>query len=593
MAKSGLRKKPKKSMKVDPSKSMLEQIVVSEDASIALITRALGIHMGPSVGTGLALVVGSTGRLEGIITDSDLRRGIAAHGLEKALVARDLMRKDFSFVLEDADPLAEMSRTYGELWEERFTTMNPVKVLPVVDRLGKPVGVIESSVRERDASVSRDVTVIVGQGYVGATLAAAFSDAGFRTYGVDASELVIDGLRRGHSHTREPGLDSSLRSGLESGRLSFHNSVEDLPEIGFGRRRHFVLTVGTPVNSDGADLDALHSAVDLMGKILRKGDLVALRSTVPLGTTRRVGKRLEAISQLREGIDFFVVSAPERTVEGAALMEIRALPQIVGGTTPLGTQIGADFFRNISSTVVEVDSAEFAEMVKLGSNSFRDYLFAFSNYLAQVCAQFDLDVNEVIRVSNLGYSRNSIADPSPGVGGPCLTKDPYMMPGPLKRESGETQNLIRTSRIFNESFLQFQIGRIVDEIDPQTKPSIAALGVTFKGSPPTNDLRGSTGLQIATSLGDEGADVYSWDAVLGDGAGSFPGISARDNYRAILILNNHPSNEEMALDLIAKSASPEVVIYDPWRLLGNSLNEIRGNPNKFYLYMTLSNKVAL
>ena len=136
--------------------------------------------------------------------------------------------------------------------------------------------------------------------------------------------------------------------------------------------------------------------------------------------------------------------APERTAEGNALKELRSLPQIIGGIDKDSVDATAAIFRDITPIIVKVESLEAAEMVKLMNNSFRDYVFAFSNHISQIASKYNINVFDVINATNKNYPRNPIPLPSPGVGGPCLTKDPYIF-------ASVTDNIGVESHIFNTS----------------------------------------------------------------------------------------------------------------------------------------------
>jgi UDP-N-acetyl-D-mannosaminuronic acid dehydrogenase len=562
-------------------------ICVDLDSPLEHIVSALSVRTGPRTGSGLALVLGGGGELVGVITDADLRRGLGELDPRK-IVARDVMNTDF-FSVPDGRAVSEALEEFlSDLADHKWATETPAKVLPVLGQNREPVALVEMSGRERETLIRRDVAVVVGQGFVGLTLSAVLAASGVKTIGVEANSEKFRDLQEGRTDVIDSGLQSALREGVSSRKLEFVGSVMDLPSFELGRRRTFVLTVGTPVAAGVPDLGALNEVVESIGVLLRKGDLVALRSTVPVGTTENVAHQLERYSGLRVGVDFHVVSAPERTAEGVAMAELRTLPQVVGGVTPRCTEAGREFFELFARTVLVVPSASFSELVKLASNAYRDYSFAFSNFLAQVSSGLDIDVDELIRVSNLGYERNEIPLPSPGVGGPCLSKDPYMMPAPETLDGPGRIHLVKLARTFNEEFLNFQIERILAEIAGDALP-VAALGIAFKGVPETNDLRGSTSVSIVTALKARGHEIHVWDAVATGGLAGFSGLSDDATYRAILLLNNHPANAKMAQKLLRKRNQELPFVFDPWRLLApGSAGGLHSDSGQKFGLMTLS-----
>jgi nucleotide sugar dehydrogenase len=179
----------------------------------------------------------------------------------------------------------------------------------------------------------------------------------------------------------------------------------------------YVITVGTPIlrPSLQPNLEYVRSATAEVAKVLRKGDLVILRSTVPVGTTRTVVlPMLEEVSGLKVGQDFDLAFCPERTVEGRALRELRELPQIVGGFDVAGAERAARLFRRSTQTIIDVGSIESAEMLKIMDNTYRDVMFSYANQMALLCEALGLDLVPLVRAANQGYNRNSI--PVPGRG---------------------------------------------------------------------------------------------------------------------------------------------------------------------------------
>lgn len=565
----------------------MADICLGLEAPLAEIVSALSVRTGPRVGSGVALVLGEGGELAGVITDADLRRGLT-QGDPTLIRAKKIMKTDF-FSVQNDRPLAEaFSAVLNDLEEHKWTTENPAKVIPVLGTNREPLALIEMSGREREALIQRDIAVVVGQGFVGLTLSAVLAASGVRTIGVESNPNKLSELQNGRTQVIDSGLQSALRQGVRSRKLEFVRTLSDLPSLELGRRRTFVVTVGTPVESGAPNLEALHDVVESLGAYLRKGDLVALRSTVPIGTTESVARQLERLSGLRVGLDFFVVSAPERTAEGVAMAELRSLPQVVGGVTPRCTEAGREFFSLFARTILIAPNARFSELVKLASNAYRDYTFAFSNFLAQIANGLSVDVNELVRISNLGYERNQIPDPSPGVGGPCLSKDPYMVPDPENLDGVIGINIVRNAREFNEDFLAFQVERIAAEIEGGSSP-IAALGLAFKGVPETNDLRGSTGVAILDALKARGLEIHVWDAVFSGEVEGYPPLDEGVGYGAILVLNNHPDNAQMARILLEDCEDDSTLVFDPWRLL--EVDAIDGSdnlPGERFTLMTLS-----
>jgi nucleotide sugar dehydrogenase len=197
---------------------------------------------------------------------------------------------------------------------------------------------------------------IFGQGYVGLTLAAVMADIGFDVIGTEIRDDVLACLRKGKAHFHEPGLDELVGKLVARGRLRFKKHLErgDKPTV-------FIVTVGTPLGADGkVNLSSIQNVSDEIAKNLKRGDMVVMRSTVKLGTTRRI-----VIPILDSaGVDYDVAFCPERTLEGQALPELRHLPQIVGSVSPRARIRAAQLFSFLTPTVVQVSILETADVTR-------------------------------------------------------------------------------------------------------------------------------------------------------------------------------------------------------------------------------------
>jgi nucleotide sugar dehydrogenase len=412
----------------------------------------------------------------------------------------------------------------------------------------------------------RDVCVL-GLGYVGLTLAVAMADAGFRVLGVEIRDSVLDGLAAGRAHFHEPGLEDRMRRAVTRGTFHFANAV---PEAWQGTV--FIITVGTPLADDGrARIDMVESVALEVGARLKAGDLVIMRSTVKLGTTRsRVVPILD-----RAAVPYELAFCPERTLEGKALAELRELPQIVGGLTDSAAVRASQIFQFLTPTVVRVSDVETAEMIKLVDNTQRDVAFAFANEIARACDAIGVSAAEVIRAGKLGYPRTNLPMPGP-VGGPCLEKDPHIFCEGL-RERGLVPEITLAARAVNErqpaetvAYLA-AIARSLPGFP--ANPVISLLGIAFKGQPPTDDLRGTMARPVLARLKSvfSAAEFRGFDPVVAAadvralGLAPCPTIEeAMRGAHLALILNNHPIFPAMALEDLAATMARPGLVYDYW-----------------------------
>ena len=408
-----------------------------------------------------------------------------------------------------------------------------------------------------------DSTVcIVGLGYVGLTLAVAMADAGITVYGTEIRADMLAELREGYSRIHEPGLIGALRRLTKSGRLRFYNKVPDERSITV-----YIITVGTPLGDDGlARHDMIERASREVSERACQSDMVILRSTVKIGTTRKLVKDWFA------GQD--VAFCPERTLEGAALSELRWLPQIVGGVTHEASMRAAQLFQCITPTVIRVKNPDTAEMIKLVSNAHRDVSFAYSNEIARVCDGLEgISAAGVIRAGNIGYPRTNL--PMPGlVGGPCLSKDSHIL---VESSPAVDPTITRAARDWNErqpyesvSFIRAMCHK--RNIDVQR---IALLGFAFKGRPATDDMRGTpaTAVISAVRVLFRDASIVGYDPVVRKKDVAAMGLRAETELvdafadaDVVIVMNNHPVFEEMPLEELARCMSTPGIIYDFWNL---------------------------
>ncbi|GIE95494.1 UDP-N-acetyl-D-mannosamine dehydrogenase [Paractinoplanes rishiriensis] len=405
---------------------------------------------------------------------------------------------------------------------------------------------------------------VVGLGYVGVTLTAALADKGFVVHGADVSPQVIDTLSQGRSHIFEPGVDDIFRDRVGT---TVHVAAElpkDTVDVA-------VISVSTPVDESTRrpNLANLAAAARNVAATCRPGTLVVVRSTVPVGTSRRV-----VLPELRAawGDDVKLVMAPERTIQGQALRELVELPQVVGGLDEASLQAGIAFFSGLAHTVVPVSDLETAELVKLSNNCHTDLIYSFGNEIALIAEQHGLDPLEVIKAANVDYPRPDLSKPG-YVGGGCLSKDPYIM---LDSAGDYQPFLVGRARELNE-FLPVHVAetvvRLLGELRGQTRGlRLAVLGWAYKGWPPTDDMRGTpiaTMMPIFSAAGITvtGHDPMVTDDVIRQYGGEPVSLDkAFTDSDAVLVINDHPDYRAIEVADKLGDARP-ALIFDSWRIL--------------------------
>ena len=344
--------------------------------------------------------------------------------------------------------------------------------------------------RKRPASSSagqRDLSVcVVGLGYIGLPTASILADCGYRVFGTEVRRDVVDTINRGEIHIHEPHLDDLVRRVVERGRLTAAMQPQPADV--------FILCVPTPFHDDRSpDVTYVEAAARSIRPHVRPGNLVILESTSPPRTTEEIVVR-EAIPEgLTVGQDVFVAYCPERVLPGRILIEAVENDRVVGGVTPSCTERAVAFYRTFVTGAVVPTDAVTAEMAKLVENSFRDVNIAFANELSMLAERFGVDVWELIDLANR-HARVKILSPGPGVGGHCISVDPWF----LAHAAPDLTPLIRTAREVNDRkphFVLAQIDRLAQACGART---IGCLGLAYKAD--VDDLRESPSLEIVREL---------------------------------------------------------------------------------------------
>jgi UDP-N-acetyl-D-mannosaminuronic acid dehydrogenase len=354
--------------------------------------------------------------------------------------------------------------------------------------------------------------------------------------------------------------------------------------------------VGTPVGGDHQPvLDDVREAARAIGARLKKGDLVVLRSTVPVGTCRDVvASLLEETSGLERGVAFSLAYAPERTVEGRALDECRTIPQIVGGLDAQSVRRAANLFSGVTPALVRVSSLEAAEMAKLLNNVYRDVTFSFANEFALLCDRLTLDAVEIIQAANEGYPRDRVPLPSPGVGGPCLTKDPFIYSS-VARRAGAPVQLPGLGRGIHERMP----AHVLDKVeafcrrvakDPQ-QSTLLVLGLAFKGEPETSDVRGSPSVALIRRAAPRWSRIAVWDPAVADTEFERLGVvrvgldDGFDGADAAVIMTNHRAVRDLDLFRVLPRMRAPAYLLDGWRIF--SRRDVESVPGVSYGNLTV------
>lgn len=333
---------------------------------------------------------------------------------------------------------------------------------------------------------------MIGLGYIGLPTAAVFASKGFRVHGVDINDEAVKKINQGGTHIFEPDLDQLVNTVVLSGHL-IADTVPAEADI-------FILAVPTPFKEHHKpDISYIESAVLSISSYLKKGNLVILESTSPVGTTEKIagwlGKLRPDLFDEKEP-QLYIAHCPERVLPGNILRELVENDRVIGGINGASTLKASDFYKQIVNGKILLTNARTAELAKLVENSFRDVNIAFANELSLICDQLSIDVWELIQMANR-HPRVNILQPGPGVGGHCIAVDPWF----IVDAAGEDAKLIRTAREVNDNKPMYVFNKIKEQARKLHNQKIAIFGLSFKAD--VDDLRESPALEIVERLAKE------------------------------------------------------------------------------------------
>lgn len=348
---------------------------------------------------------------------------------------------------------------------------------------------------------------VLGLGYIGLPTASTFATHGLKVLGVDVNPQIVKTLSRGEIHIHEPGLQHVVNAAITTGNLTVSTQPEEADV--------FLIAVPTPFkeNETGeyngqkyklADMTAVTSAAEDIVPYLRNGNLVVLESTSPPRTTIDLVAPILERSGLKAGSDFYLCYSPERVLPGQILHELIENARVVGGISPESAKAGRELYETfVKGEIIETDATT-AEMVKIMENATRDVNIAIANEFSRLAEKFGVDVWEAIRLANL-HPRINILNPGPGVGGHCISVDPWF----FVETAPELTSLIYNARKVNDEQPHFVVGKVRQALRGIKGKKIAVLGLAYK--PDVDDLRESPATEVVHLLQSEGASIMAWE----------------------------------------------------------------------------------
>ena len=359
------------------------------------------------------------------------------------------------------------------------------------------------SLRDRTAQIG-----ILGLGYVGLPLAAAFGEAGFQVTGIDPDQRKIDSISKGDSYIQDVP-SKQISSLMSMGRFSATTDFAALRNCDA-----VSICVPTPLRKTGdPDMSFIISATDELAKFIHPGMIIVLESTTYPGTTREVLlPKLGKDKGLEVGKDFFLAFSPERVDPGRKDWNTLNTPKVIGGITEECSEVAAAWYSQALKTVVPVSSAETAELSKLLENTFRMINIGMVNELAMMCERLGVDVWEVIDAAAskpFGFMKFT---PGPGLGGHCIPIDPLYLSWKMKSFQYNAR-FIELAADINTNMPRYVVSRVSDAFNDRGMvlkgSKCLVLGAAYK--PDIDDIRESPALDVIGLLQKKGALVEYHD----------------------------------------------------------------------------------
>jgi UDP-N-acetyl-D-mannosaminuronic acid dehydrogenase len=407
---------------------------------------------------------------------------------------------------------------------------------------------------------------IVGLGYIGLPTAGTFASKGVKVTGVDNNPEVVKSLRAGKVHIHEPGLGELVEIALKNGNLQVSSTPVQADA--------FIIAVPTPFLGDKrADMRFVISAGESIIPFLRAGNLVVLESTSPPLTTLKILKPILEKSGLKAGTDFMLAYSPERVLPGQILKELVENARVIGGIDQASAEAGRDLYKVFVKGEIILTDATTSEMVKLMENTYRDINIAIANEFSRLADRFGVDVWEAIQIANR-HPRVKILNPGPGVGGHCISVDPWF----FVEAAPDITPLIRTARGVNDAQPEFVVGLTEKALGVLTGKRIAVLGLAFK--PDVDDLRESPAVEVAYRLSKAGVTVTAFEPYkpefVHEGIVVCPTLEETvKGADAILLLVNHAQFRSIDSSILKKLTAATVIIdtvngwnLKDWKLAG-------------------------
>lgn len=334
---------------------------------------------------------------------------------------------------------------------------------------------------------------VIGLGYIGLPTASMLAIHGYKVVGVDINEKRVNTIKNGKLAIEEQGLMTLIKGAINSGNLDVKTEPEEADA--------FIICVPTPAKyEDGikkCDLSCVMNAIKNIKHYLKEGNLVLIESTIPPKTTEMLYGLIDK--------NIYMAYCPERVLPGNILKELVENDRTIGGIDEKSAELAKEIYESFVEGDIYITDCTTAEMVKLMENTYRDVNIALANEFAKVCNELDINVWDAINLANK-HPRVNILNPGPGVGGHCISIDPWFIV-----EKSKNAKLIKMARELNDNMPKYVCNLILKEFERLhiKNPKIGVLGITYKGN--VDDTRESPAKKVIECLLSNDFEVSIYD----------------------------------------------------------------------------------
>jgi nucleotide sugar dehydrogenase len=316
---------------------------------------------------------------------------------------------------------------------------------------------------------------VIGLGKIGLTIASVIAAKGIRVYGVDKNPSVVEQVNNGTCHIKgEPGLEDLVKRNYSAQVLTSTTNTREA----VSNSNVVIVIVPVLITADNrVDYQYIDDAVQQIGQSIKKDTLVIFETTLPTGDTRyRFGSKIEELSSLKMGVDFYLAYSPERVYSNKIIKNLKDYPKVVGGVNEKSKDMAVSFYRQaLECEVIEMSSTEAAEFAKVAESVYRDVNIALANELSIYAEEKGVNILEIIKASN-SQPFSHIHNPGIGVGGHCIPIYPYF----FLNYGLNSDGLVNKAREINDSMAAYSVGLLEEEVGDLGSKNILILGLSFR-----------------------------------------------------------------------------------------------------------------